>query len=860
MAVTSSMTTDFAYVSFFDVTNPATPCLMGNKIVTANPQSELFEAAKRGAYHIFGVARGIATIRHAEGIAAYAAIADAGLVVASVGPNIPEKIPSQRQTEGILPGNYMDVAATGNRLLALNRGSRELQVIDPTLAVLATVQLPEKAGPPRRIVLSQAFPFDLNNNKAIESGESIHAAFIGCDKGIVMADISNLSTPRVLGLIQMPAEIKDLDVDRGRRRLVTIDVKSALHFVDVARIQASFADVNLDGLDDRIIWSQTFTDIPDVVRVDTQRPYIYVGRPRGLDVIGVGAPTLTGTATYTHYPVANLPQFGITGVDYAGVSRKKIRGAVVELRTAAGSLVDTTTTDDNGFYSFDAPLSVPLRVIVKAALGRPGDIALDVVDNFEGDHVAGSVDGLELVGPEHVYAKASPLFTVTTNTTVNVFAETHWTPGDSPVSGRYDLREAAPFAILDTVYQAVKVIRRADGGVAFPKLHIAWSARNAPCSPCALTGQAAIAAGQIGAARYSAADGTLYLMGAENVDTDEYDTLVILREWSHYFQQKIGRDDSIGGPHKPGDVLDPRVAFSEGFATAHAAMLAGSKQFLASSGPDQATVRVLDLERDSIPNPANPALATARSGWWAEDAVIELLWDLFDGKSAPSAPERDAETDGTIEDKVELGYKPIYQGLVAQKTTRAFTTIFSFMKAVVTPFLADAEKRAATGDPILALARAEGVELVGANEFEGAAAADRLYTVLPTDGTVVEEHGEGPFAGEPLQTRNVNDPGKVGNRLHDQVFFKFTAATAGTYDIEVIPTNDKAMSIVVNDRGKKTSSQTGDLGETQRLSVVVLAPGDCTVAVSARDFVGGAWTNTTEATFTIAVTFRAATQ
>src|SRR5690606_40072898 len=48
----------------------------------------------------------------------------------------------------------------------------------------------------------------------------------------------------------------------------------------------------------------------------------------------------------------------------------------------------------------------------------------------------------------------------------------------------------------------------------------------------------------------------IYLLGAENVDTDEFDTHVILHEWAHYFEKALSRTDTIGGMHQYADYLD----------------------------------------------------------------------------------------------------------------------------------------------------------------------------------------------------------------------------------------------------------------------------------------------------------------
>jgi hypothetical protein len=775
LAVTTSWTVDFTYVTFFDVTNPAAPCRMSDKILTATPDSNLFEVTAHGTYHLFGVTvRGLATIPHAQGIASYAAISEAGLFAVDVGADIPEKPGTERVVEPMLPGDYFDVVASHSRLLALNRSGRQLEIIDPTLAVLAVLPLPDA---PRRIVVSEGFPFDANGNGVLDAGETIDVAFIGGDKNIVMVDVTNALSPRIVGMVTMPAVILDFDVDRQRRQLVAVDNQSSICIVDLAKpSMAQFVDNNADGIDDRIAWRQPLKDAPAVVRLDTNRPYVYVGTARGLQVYALGLPNLKGQANFTYYPVDDQ------GVHYPPKGEKAgtrpIRGAIVELRRSTEEVLQTSTTDAAGFYSFDAPHEPNLHVVVKAQLGRPNDIHLDVIDNTNKNSL--------------FFASSDPFTLGSANQTHDVLAETVWTYPPTPDDlGSYDKRDGAPFAILDTIYEAERVVRQTDPAIQFPMLHIGWSILNKPNH-----GPRNVNAGDLdGGAFYSSVDHTLYLSGLDNVDTDEFDAPLVLHEWSHYFQDSFGRLDGPGNAHDPGDKLDPRIAFNEGFATAHAAMLLGSHLYVDTSGANQRGVFTMDLEQDSSGN----------SGYFTEDAVQELLWDLYDPVSPD--PESDEEQEaalppdppGTItlclacvvQDNVELPYRPFYRAMRAQKTSRPFVTIFSYLKSL----LADPDVTAADRTNIGVLAKAENIDLTSADEYE--MTPHDLYTVIPVTGDDVLVPGGGPFIGAALKTRTVNDPKGKGNKLWEHVFFKFRIETEGAYEIDVVPLDGKVMRLTI---------------------------------------------------------------
>ncbi len=57
----------------------------------------------------------------------------------------------------------------------------------------------------------------------------------------------------------------------------------------------------------------------------------------------------------------------------------------------------------------------------------------------------------------------------------DLHADSGWGGG-----GYSGVRQAAPFAILDSIYQAMKKVRDADSSAVFPKLKANWSIYNVP--------------------------------------------------------------------------------------------------------------------------------------------------------------------------------------------------------------------------------------------------------------------------------------------------------------------------------------------------------------------------------------------
>jgi len=237
-----------------------------------------------------------------------------------------------------------------------------------------------------------------------------------------------------------------------------------------------------------------------------------------------GPITLSGVVTYDAVP-------NTTGaLAYGSVVAKPVRGAVVEIVDAASIVVATTSTDDSGAYSASVPGNSQLLVRVRAQATRSGSGPswdVTVRDNTQSDAI---------------YSVESALFNSGTAAgTRNVHAPSGW-GGNSYTSAR----AAAPFALLDTIYTAQAKVLAAAPAAAFPPLRVFWSVNNLPA-------RGSRELGQIGTTSFVLSSGSasatrsIYVLGKEDVDTDEYDATVIAHEWGHYYQSAFSRDDSPGG-------------------------------------------------------------------------------------------------------------------------------------------------------------------------------------------------------------------------------------------------------------------------------------------------------------------------
>ncbi|MET0209746.1 MAG: hypothetical protein ABW220_11945 [Burkholderiaceae bacterium] len=336
---------------------------------------------------------------------------------------------------------------------------------------------------------------------------------------------------------------------------------------------------------------------------------------------GAAVVTVSGVATYDAVPNA-------TGaLAYDSLTAKPVRGAVVEVLNSTAAVVATTATDGNGAYSVSVPANTQVTLRVKAQLLQGGSGAnwdVSVRDNTQSDAL---------------YVIDSPAFSSgAAASTRDLRATSGW--GGSSYTGQ---RIAAPFAILDTLYTAMQKVLAVAPGTTFPALKVFWSINNVPAG-----GTPAI--GQIGTTSFvnSSANGlAIYVLGKENVDTDEYDASVIAHEWGHYYQSAFSRDDSPGGDHAAGQRVDRRLAFSEGWGNAWSGIALARSNYTDSTGAGQAQGLNLNLATGPATGP----------GWFRESSIQAIFWNL----------------------NQQLGFQPIHAAMTgAFRTSVAVTSIHSF--------------------------------------------------------------------------------------------------------------------------------------------------------------------------------------
>ena len=96
-------------------------------------------------------------------------------------------------------------------------------------------------------------------------------------------------------------------------------------------------------------------------------------------------------------------------------------------------------------------------------------------------------------------------------------------------------------------------------------------------------------------------------------------------------------------------------------------MVTGQSVYRDVSGPQQSQGFGFDVE-----GPFRPGSINQRPGWYSEESVQEILFDLFDNSTIDVMP-----------DGVALGFAPLYNVLInQQRSSVPLTSIFPFITAL----------------------------------------------------------------------------------------------------------------------------------------------------------------------------------
>jgi hypothetical protein len=463
------------------------------------------------------------------------------------------------------------------------------------------------------------------------------------------------------------------------------------------------------------------------------------------------AVTISGVLNY-EFPPPNTSPFICDGLNFGAVETRPIRGATVQiLQSPGGAVLGAARTTDTGSYSFVVSGQTDMFLRVRAELKQGGAQSWDVEVRDNTLHT----NGQPALALRPLYVMDGSVFNSGgVNSTRNLTATTGW---NSSTNSYGPIRAAAPFAILDTIYSIVSFISAEQPGTSFPPLDAYWSINN---NSSAGSGDFLddIDNGDIGTSFYLGGSFSgLFLLGTDGDDTEEFDDHVIAHEWGHYFEDKFSRSDSIGGSHGSGDLLDMRVAFGEGFATALSGITLDDPDYcdtLWASG----NLRGFRINIEG--GNSSPA------GWYNEFSILKLIYDLWD--------ETNESGDGG-----SIGFGPIFDVMTgAQQSSPAFTSIFTFASALKDQNPGDAPF--IDSQLVRESITAAGIEPYGSTEANNAGSQDALpvYTTIPTDGSAVPICSSAEFDSVGANA--------TGNKLGEHRFLRMNVINPGQHTFTIL--------------------------------------------------------------------------
>lgn len=164
--------------------------------------------------------------------------------------------------------------------------------------------------------------------------------------------------------------------------------------------------------------------------------------------------------------------------------------------------------------------------------------------------------------------------------------------------------QGAAFNILADIYWANQFLRAQSGNASFvaDKVSVFWKAGFNPYSY--------FNAPTVMASFFVASEDRLYILGGKNgdvkaSDTDHFDDSVILHEYGHFLEAHYSHSDSPGGSHNGNFIIDPRLAWSEGFANYFQAAVLDTIVYATGTGPKGTSgftnyVDTLGFKTDSV--------------------------------------------------------------------------------------------------------------------------------------------------------------------------------------------------------------------------------------------------------------------
>lgn len=334
-----------------------------------------------------------------------------------------------------------------------------------------------------------------------------------------------------------------------------------------------------------------------------------------------------------------------------------IRYGEIQILNGAGNQVSCGWTDESGNVSLSMPRA-------------PGTFTLKVNSRSFSDQV-----------------RASILADVTSNRFFSIQQNFSVGGGESSVSVGLPTAtssgslEGGAFNILDQIVNANSYLRTNVSGFGVaPKVTIYWSPG---LSPGAYYGSPTDRISFFNSEASPGFPQALYILGGVNgsvcTDTDHFDNSVILHEYAHFLEFAFSKSDSPGGAHNGSSAIDPRLAWSEGWANFFQGAVLGRNFYRDTTSNIACGGAMLSFPDFSLESKNADVPTATAEGTFREFSISRTLYDILGA----------TDTDGYT---ANLGFNPIWNAFASTSSglanpARSFRNMSMFLQDL-TPFIA----------------------------------------------------------------------------------------------------------------------------------------------------------------------------
>lgn len=345
--------------------------------------------------------------------------------------------------------------------------------------------------------------------------------------------------------------------------------------------------------------------------------------------------TISGSAKY---------EYRNDGNEIVNPTPANIRYAEVEVRDSSGAIVQCAETDASGNFSFQLPANSGSYTVKVNSRANNSTVKAYVMNN----------------PTDNTYYSLSTTVSSDSDGSVALTA-----PATGSVLG-------GAFNILDKIVDA--------------NLFLSTYAGSGPCAPfsdCPAFTVAPLSyvywtkgfnpntylrggSSTSGVSFFLKGTNELYILGGiegdvDSSDCDHFDNSIILHEYGHFIESHYSVSNSPGGRHAPNEVIDPRLAWSEGFANFFQAAVTGRAIYRDTEGNvscgSGCTQAFHNESLENFEAYDDPVYITAGEGNFHEFSISRLLWDALDPHpvtdvGGPSDPTADA--DGVVSPFAEI--------------------------------------------------------------------------------------------------------------------------------------------------------------------------------------------------------------